>query len=409
MKIFKYLVIALCVVACSSDGVDSDNVVESEVLGLSDSEVAELESTVLNVDTVAAELIFEINKENSNVSSVLEVVEKEVPAVDTSLSIELPSETQTAFLNVGLTLEIRGNQNFDGVYLRVKDINGNKSNSIYKIELQSNGSVDEYFTSVTKTNIVEEAFFNEVNVSNINSVATTDVFFEDVKKTIDIDFTEEMEPGVFCYEICAYIEGNDGVSSVSAPSDVCVQVEAWGGNSAIVSDWNFNEIKFINISSGELYERASWVNNVEKTYSLQEKDCNGNLLETPKDLKRLINVTKYSFKGNGEFISEDYGYQDYDYFYDENNEYQCSDLLIRESYSHVLKGKWTYSQSSGLSVIYTEIIRTVDGVDEDRLKGQTDSFHIKEAVVSLSGDSMKISRGRVSATSPNRSELYLFK
>jgi len=384
MKNLKCLVFALCLIACSSDDVKSEDIVLSdpedvelsdpEDLVPSDSEITELESTVLEVNTVASGLVIEANKENSNVSLISEVTEGDIPQVNENISIELPSEVQTAFLGVGLSLEVDSNQEYDGVYLRVKNEEGVKSTIVYKIELNS----DQRFSSVNKLKTVGTHGYKSARVNKTKFI-TNDVVDSDAQKTIDFDFDESIQPGLFCYEICVYVDNGNGGSYVSAPSDVCVQVEAWGGNSELANNWSFKEHKYVEESEFGISE-GGFVNNIEYISYVEEYDCNGGLLENPLELRGKTNITKFLLNANGTFVIENEGYYDDNYIYDEiADSYECTDSVIRETYSDVIEGNWAYSETTGL----TMVINNNSFDDEEYL-------FISKGVVTWLGDSIEI-------------------
>jgi len=375
MKKFKCLVFALCLIACSSDDVKSEDLV------LSDSEIAELESTVLEVNTVASGLIIKTNKENSNVSFISEVAEGDIPQVNENISIELPSEVQTAFLGVGLSLEVDSNQEYDGVYLRVKNEEGEKSTIVYKIELNS----DQRFSSVNKLKTVGAHSYKATRANKTKFIAS-DVVDSDSQKTIDFDFDESIQPGLFCYEICVYVDNGNGGSYVSAPSDVCVQVEAWGGNSEIVGDWNFNEYSDVSENSDTGYvSEFGYDNNVEYISYVEEYDCDGVLLENPIELKSKSNTTKFLLNANGTFIIEREGYEEDNYIHNEKtDDYECTDSVIRESYSDVFEGNWAYSETTGLTMV------AKNGELEDEEFDDEEYLVISKGVITWLEDSIEI-------------------
>ncbi len=151
------------------------------------------------------------------------------------------SSSTVALLGEGFDVSINSNANITGAYLQFKSNDGQVSDSYYDVDLNANST-----TSKTTRNL----FKSKKLKSSIFSKQVDDA-------TLDVDFNLNIEPGTFCYVICVY----DAEGNISAPEEVCVTVESWGGNSDVVGKWNFTK-------------REETLNEETSTLLVGEEDCN---------------------------------------------------------------------------------------------------------------------------------------
>ncbi len=364
MKILKITFLSLMLLFSCKDDDDS-------VGGLSDSQSAALEERNLDVNKVFESTKININGDsNSDVRSVKTILASEIPATTDQVKIVLPQETQTAFQSRGLELKISGSQQFDGVYIRVKDANGNLSDEVLEVALSgTNNNFSKVqknkFLKTQKVHTTKQSFLSKAN--KVSTITVDEISNEETEKTIDIDFTG-LEPGKFCYAICVYVNNADGNGGqwVSQPGDICVEVEAWGGNRALVRNWKFKKLSYIfsneicEKQNGEEYictkqgeeDTGSWENNVEREE--EESFCGD--YNKKYISKNLINVSKFELKSNGTFIIELSGYSDttYDYRNEEaTNSSECFDEPMRNFFSEVFSGNWAYNEEKEELTIVT--------------------------------------------------------
>lgn len=141
------------------------------------------------------------------------------PAPTNNLDFQINTQTQEAFQKSGFRISFNSTDAISGAYLLLQDVDGNKSGSYYQIPS----------SALTSKQTKTKKHSKHAKTSNENSL--TDDAFE-----IEVDFDTTIEPGQFCYEICLF-DANGNISSIQK---ICVEVEAWGGNSDIVGQWVFD-------------------------------------------------------------------------------------------------------------------------------------------------------------------------
>lgn len=144
-------------------------------------------------------------------------VQGALPAANGSISVEISTDEQTAFLRNGFNIEFTPSSAIAGAYIQILDPEGNPSNSYFDIPSYGFGA------GFTGQSGKEVKLFSPKNGDDENA--------------INVDFGADMSPGTFCYTICFY----DGEGNISAPVEVCVEVESWGGFPALAGDWKFTK------------------------------------------------------------------------------------------------------------------------------------------------------------------------
>lgn len=137
------------------------------------------------------------------------------PQPNGSLDFQINTDKQEGFQEAGLDIKFSTLDDIQGAYVLFQDSNGNKLDSYLDVPL----SALEGKTVIKK---------NKKSLKQ-NKVLTGDEYL------IDVDF-DNISPGTFCYEICLYDENNN----ISVVENICIEVEAWGGNSEIVGEWVFD-------------------------------------------------------------------------------------------------------------------------------------------------------------------------
>ncbi len=195
-KINVYLLATFCatLIACSDD--------DSSTANNNDAVINALEDAELSATTVSSNITIEnATKETGN-----------PPSPTGSLPFTVSETEQSAFLNSGFNITIP--QSAAGAYLQIKGNDGTLASEYYDIKNGFSFSPNKH--TLLKNNQTTTRKDGDTN-------------------EIEVDFGAEITPGQFCYAICIYdTEGN-----ISQPQEVCVEVEAWGGNTAIAGTWNF--------------------------------------------------------------------------------------------------------------------------------------------------------------------------
>lgn len=141
--------------------------------------------------------------------------EGSAPAPNGDIAFTIDTKEQSAFQKNGFDITLQASEDYAGAYLVLKD---------------ENGMASEYF------DIPKGAGQKAFKTQKRNFLKSSVRKMNDTEVEIDVDFNN-VPPGNFCYLICVYNESG----AVSEPSEVCVEVEAWGGNSAVVGEWSFQK------------------------------------------------------------------------------------------------------------------------------------------------------------------------
>jgi len=179
------------------------------------------------------------------------------------VSFTLNKNNTSAVLIDGFDIAFNSNDNITGAYLQIKDTEGNIADGYYDIDLSLVGNKRQGIKSKKRITSIDQLLRQ---TKQKNTKASTN-------KIVDIDFNAAIEPGTFCYEVRVY----DANGNISAPQEVCVTVQSWGGNDTLVGKWNYTktdefedgDLKTINVGVEDCYERTTGCsNNQTLTYSV---------------------------------------------------------------------------------------------------------------------------------------------
>jgi hypothetical protein len=174
------------------------------------------------------------------------------PASNSNFTFQLEKEEQEALLNYGFEVRFTSETEITGAYISFEDANGNKGDTYFDV------SVDSYSNGrIGQKNKLNGKLSNARNAR----IATYD-------SEIGIYFGNTIAPGNFCYEICVY----DAQGNISQPQKVCVTVEAWGGNPAIVGEWILDREESTD-GDGKTSVYCTNGDMIEVEYQIEEKDA----------------------------------------------------------------------------------------------------------------------------------------
>jgi hypothetical protein len=145
------------------------------------------------------------------------------------LAFSLDFSTQTAFQKNGFDIVFDASAEFAGAYIQLKDENG-MADTYLDVPLSAMNNYDNKLTQNKRKNIFTKGMTPTRKEEG---------------NTINVDFESSVPAGTFCYVICLY----DAQGNISLPEDVCVTVEAWGGNANLVADWEYTK----QVDNGETY------------------------------------------------------------------------------------------------------------------------------------------------------------
>jgi len=174
----------------------------------------------------------------------------------TTLTFDAADKKQSAFISNGFDIAINVPETYAGAYLQVvKD--GTVAKDYLEIPLGAGDPI-----KVTKTKGALKSISSKMNDQQVN---------------IDVNFGDAIPPGKFCYLLCIY----DDAGNISQPTEICVEVEAWGGNSKMVATWELfkteytyrgeTEIEEINVEICEDY--TFFCNATQESVIVKDGDC----------------------------------------------------------------------------------------------------------------------------------------
>ncbi len=322
VNVFLMGCLAIAALSCSKD---DENKLDSN----SDPEgVNELEEVLLDVNAVTGGI---------SIDGATEVQGSPVPTGDIEFSLDY--DKQTAFQTNGFDIEFQAPEGFAGAYVQLKDENG-IADSYFDIPANATSGV---YNKVTKT--AKKGFFTNKKSAKGNLTA------KDEDTSIDVNFGAEVTAGTFCYVICVY----DGQGNISAPSEVCVTVESWGGNSNLVADWELTKEIYDGetINVGEEYCD-------EDTYTTSLSCDSGETKEVVIEYCYTTDNLVMNFKSDGSY---EYTYYDTSKSLDwDASEQACETIYEEEEEIYNSIGKWAYNEEeSKLTLVEFEYTETYDG------------------------------------------------
>ena len=227
MNIIFRITALVAVLLTTSCGKETSNLIE-DVFG---NETDQIESTTLDIAEVSDNVLINGGTKMDGMP----------PTPNGAISLDVSNVNKTAFLDEGFEISLDTEAAITGAYIQFKSADGIASDSYYDVNLEINNLRDEN----------ESSRGRQVRRKIIKSMRSkTDAL------SLDIDFNSNVRTGEFCYDICVY----DANGNISAPQEICVTVEGWGGNTDLVSVWNLTK------------EMESY-DNSESTCIVGEPDC----------------------------------------------------------------------------------------------------------------------------------------
>lgn len=299
---------------------------------------------------------------------VVEGATKETGAPQTpneAISFTLNKENTSALIADGFDIEFSSPNSVSGIYLQIKDVEGNLADGYYDIPVSQNGLKN------ARIHESKRRGFLKTRKNAIHKKATND------DTSIDVDFTSIIEPGTFCYIVCVY----DDEGNISAPQEVCVTVESWAGNDDLVGMWNYTKTEVtydgitetINVGEEDCVEESLFCDNQE---ILEFTNCD------------TLDSFKLTLNSNGTYSYEVLGsYKDIDYAASISS-CQLVSSVSEESYS--ASGNWAYDKDSGnLILVELEYTETEEGVTDAETYDIGDAYVI-ELKVDLNGNNLTL-------------------
>lgn len=291
------------------------------------------------------------------------------------VDFSLDYSTQTAFQDYGFEIIFDAPTDFAGAYIQLFDENGMADSYI---DVPSSATESYYggkFLSKERKDV-----FTKKGASTQKNEDTA----------IDVNFSNTIPAGTFCYAICVY----DNQGNISQPVEVCVTVESWGGNINLVGNWDFTK----QIDNGETIEVGE--ESCESYDSTLYCD-NGNQLDVVLDECYSLNDLVITFNENGTyFFSQESDYKSLDYT--ASNE--ACEVIYEEDggESYTSTGNWAFNEEEGiLTLVEFEYTETEDG--ETYTDVEPDGYLLLDGEITLSANELIISE---SDTFNGETELY---
>lgn len=280
-----------------------------------------------------------------------------------AISFTLNTANTTAVMIDGFDIGFKSDDNISGAYLQIKEKNGVVVDGYYDIDLSQ--ITKNVTSSKSKRTLLKSRKGLNKKISIVDDII------------VDVDFTNTIEPGTFCYIICVY----DAEGNISAPQEVCVTVESWGGNDNLVGLWDYTksdefsngETVTVNIGQEECYDGTVYCNNQDE---IQYTEC------------YTTDSFKFTINSNGTYEFEIFGTgEDIDY---DASRVNCQIVEeINEDY-YFSKGNWAYDQAQGnLVLVEFEYIENYGDDNYAETYGVGEAY-VSELKAEVTGNSLKL-------------------
>ncbi|WP_378172221.1 hypothetical protein [Aquimarina sp. SS2-1] len=262
------------------------------------------------------------------------LVAGDAPTPVGTLPFSMSQTTQSGFQKNGFDISFEAPINYAGAYIQVQSTDGTQA--------------DEYW------NVTGSGRSNVINSEKRKGLFTSQISkSNDQEIQIDVDFEDTVTAGTFCYVICIY----DTDGNISQPVEVCVEVEAWGGNPNLIGTWNYskrtrNGVTEDTIGTEECDDTTVFCTN--ETELLVENAYCDTLLSLP-----------ITFNADGTYsYVETSNYTTLDY--EATRETCTATFEAEEEELYSSRGNWAYDEEEGkLTLVEFEYSETVDGVTFD--------------------------------------------
>ncbi|MBQ4821799.1 hypothetical protein [Aquimarina sp. MMG016] len=285
------------------------------------------------------------------------------PSSNGSLSFTINKEEQSAFQKNGFSILLNAPTNYAGSYIQIKNEDGTLAPDYWDVPVGVKSS---------KSNHKKRKVSNKNNDGDIE---------------IDVDFEDSVTAGRFCYVICIY----DEEGNISPAEEICVEVEAWGGNPNLIGTWNYTKQVANGITTpvGEINfcESPGFIN------------CNNQeTLIVPEDKGWCYASTeiKLELNADGTYVINDFQFQKQSFIFDQSistctivNETVNDEFGSKET----SKGYWAYNEEKE-EIILIEFENTTFYFDDNFEDSYTEEFgelHQMSGFSLLNGSSLVIS------------------
>ncbi|MEO1486929.1 MAG: hypothetical protein AAFU57_14375 [Bacteroidota bacterium] len=331
--------------SCSNEETTANN-------SANDQAISELEQTPLAANDVADNVVISGGTKNAGAP----------PTPNEAISLDVSSSSTTAFLGEGFDIELASDAAVVGAYLQFKSNDGDVSDSYYDIDLSSNAAGKASRKSLGLSRKLLQSTSREQNDT-----------------TLDVDFNTNIEPGTFCYVVCVY----DGEGNISAPSEVCVTVEAWGGNSSLVANWELTKEENITPDETFVFEVGE-PDCYETTFS-----CDGAQQSVSFEVCSTQDYGIMEIRSDGTF-SLDFKGTEQDYDFNEVSS-TCEVNLEELEYRVQINGNWAYvNDENRLTLVGYSFVTLEFGETEEEFYSGGDGELVYDGLAEVNGNTLLI-------------------
>ncbi len=253
------------------------------------------------------------------------------PAPNGPISLDVSNTSKTALLNEGFEISLDSDANVVGAYVQFKSNDGAVADAYYDINVDDNSFSNKG---------IKKSLTKRGQKAELTSKVDTDV-------TLDVDFEDVIEPGTFCYVICVY----DAQGNISAPQEVCLTVESWGGNNDLVGFWELTKDEYTQDGETSLQNIGE-----ENCFDQTTKLCDDVMIDIDLGCT-TVNLHNILFKEDGT----------YEYNYKETNksaiilsEVSCNQSHRVYEFTYNSKGKWAYISEENRLVMIDYSYNSID-------------------------------------------------
>ncbi len=266
-------------------------------------------------------------------------IKEAAPTPNSSLEFKLESIQQEAFQKSGLDINFSADGDIAGAYIQFKDVDGNASDSYFDIPASAFGS--EGGRGRKQLDLKKQLRLGKEISQDIDGL-------DDSGSTINLDF-DGVPAGKFCYDICLY----DEAGQIYIVQEVCVTVEAWGGNNSIVGEWILDREEIV----GEEEEEKA---------SITCED--GTSFEADYEITETVNKVEFVLNEDGSY------YEVYDFKYRGINFMESKskcEAIYGEAVSQNEKysGNWAFNEEENtLTVVDFKVEDFNDALENEEYK-----------------------------------------
>lgn len=173
------------------------------------------------------------------------------PTPNGAISLDLSSVTKTGLPEEGFDIDFSSEVDVVGAYIQFKATDAAISDSYFDVDLLKNAEAPDTDSKSKRRMSAKMPSDNAIN----------------------IDFTPQLQTGNFCYVICVY----DQAGNISAPQEVCVTVNSWGGNPDLIGTWNLTRNE--EIFDGEIDTETVGIEDCDEPIGTDSTDTRCYLIE----------------------------------------------------------------------------------------------------------------------------------